>query len=100
MFGTIGHARLKPGSDAAMQDLMDDWKRTIRPTIPGSVLQLTGAPKDRPGEIVFIALMQDEATYRALADDPAQDAWYRRFMELVEGDVSWEDVDLEITLQD
>jgi hypothetical protein len=100
MFGTIGHARLKPGADAKLDALMEDWTRQIRPTIPGSVLQLTGAPKDRPGEIVFIALMQDEGTYRALADDPAQDAWYRRFMELIEGDVSWEDVDLEITLQD
>jgi hypothetical protein len=100
MFGTIGHARLKPGADAKLDALMEDWTRQIRPTIPGSVLQLTGAPKDRPGEVVFIALMQDEATYRSLADDPAQDAWYRRFMELIEGDVSWEDVDLEITLQD
>ena len=72
----------------------------VRPTIPGSVLQLTGKPKDRPGEIVFVALMQDEATYRGLAANPEQDAWYRRFRELVEGDVSWEDVEMDITLQD
>jgi hypothetical protein len=100
MFGTIGHARLKPGRDAQLTTLMEEWTRTIRPTIPGSVLQLEGTVKDRPGEIVFIALMQDEATYRALADDPKQDDWFRRFMELVEGEVRWEDVEMELTLQD
>jgi hypothetical protein len=99
MFGTIGHARLKAGSDEAMQTLMDDWLRTIRPTIPGRVVQLVGTPKDRPGETVFIALMQDEATYRALASDPKQDGWYQRFSELVEGDVTWEDVEMEFMLE-
>jgi hypothetical protein len=100
MFGTIGHARLKPGAEDQLTSLMGEWTRTIRPTIPGSVLELTGTPVDRPGEVVFIALMQDEQTYRNLAADPAQDAWYRRFLELVEGDVHWEDVQMEITLQD
>jgi hypothetical protein len=50
--------------------------------------------------MVFVALMQDEATYRALADDPRQDAWYRRMLELTDGDIRWEDVEMEITLQD
>jgi len=100
MFGTIGHARLTPGSEAKMTTLMDDWNRTIRPTIPGRVVQLTGTVKDRPGETVFIALIQDEATYRALANDPDQDAWYRRFMDVVDGDVTWEDVEMELSLLD
>ena len=100
MFGTIGHAQLKAGMDAQLSALMDEWKREIRPTIPGGMLELTGRPVDRPGEFVFIALMQDEATYRALANNPQQDAWYQRMVALVEGEVRWEDVELEITLQD
>ena len=70
MFGTIGHARPKPGTNAQFDALMDDWRRTIRPQIPGPVLELIGRPKDRPDEVVFIALMQDEATYRNLANNP------------------------------
>jgi hypothetical protein len=100
MFGTIGHCRLKSGSEAQFTALMDEWKQTIRPTIPGGVLELAGHAADNPDETVFIALMQDKETYRALASDPAQDAWFRRFMELVEGEVRWEDVELDITLQD
>jgi len=100
MFGTIGHCRLKPGTDAQFRALMDEWKQTIRPTISGGVLEIIGNRAEDPGETVFIALMQDKATYRALADNPAQDAWYQRFAELVEGEVRWEDIEAEITLQD
>ena len=100
MFGTIGHVRLKAGKDQALVSLMDEWKRTIRPQVPGSMLELAGTSVSRPGETVFIALMQDEATYRTLANNPDQDAWFRRMLELADGDVQWEDVNLDITLQD
>jgi antibiotic biosynthesis monooxygenase (ABM) superfamily enzyme len=100
MFGTIGHCRLKPGSEAHFQALMDEWKQTIRPRFPGGMIELTGHPAANPDDLVFISLMQHEATFRALADDPAQDTWYQRFAELVEGEVRWEDIEAEITLQD
>ena len=100
MFGTIGHARLKDDASSQLTELMDEWKRTIRPTIPGSILELPGTSRSREGEGVFIALMQDEDTYCKLANDPKQDAWYRRFMEIIDGDVAWEDVEMDITVQD
>ncbi|HEY8447220.1 MAG TPA: hypothetical protein VIL01_08940 [Thermomicrobiales bacterium] len=95
MFGTIGHVRVKPGHESAIFDLEEEWKRTVRPTIPGEFISLSGAPMDRPGEIVFIALAQDEPTYRALAADPKQDAWFRRMLEHCEGEPKWEDVEME-----
>jgi hypothetical protein len=100
MFGTIGHVRLKPGKESALNQLMDEWKQTIRPQIPGSLLELAGTSVSRPGVTVFIALVQDETTYRALAESPDQDAWFRRMLDLAEGDIEWEDVNLDITLQD
>lgn len=100
MFGTIGHARPKPGHEEQIRGLLDEWQRTIRPRIPGSVLQMEGRPKDRPGEVIFVALTQDEATYRALAAMPEQDAWFRRFVAHIEAEPTWEDVELEILVQD
>jgi hypothetical protein len=100
MFGTIGHARPKPGHEAQMEALHEEWRRTIRPKLPGSFLELIGRPKDRPGEMVFVALAQDEATYRQLAAMPEQDAWYRRYAEHLEGEVTWEDVEMEVVIQD
>jgi hypothetical protein len=100
MFGTIGHARPKPGHEAEIAALMDDWIRTIRPLISGKFLSLSGRPKDRPGEMVFVALAQDEATYRNLAALPEQDAWYRKLVTHLEGEPTWEDVELTIDLED
>ena len=95
MFGTIGHARLKSGGRAQLDALGQEWLQTIRPQIPGEVVQLIGHADGQPEELVFVALVQDKATYQQLAAMPEQDAWYRRMTELLEGDVRWEDVELE-----
>ena len=95
MFGTIGRARLKTGRREQLDALMDEWKRTIRPQIPGAFVQFVGNADGQPEELVFVALAQDQATYRTLAALPDQDAWYRRFAEHVDGDVRWEDVEME-----
>jgi hypothetical protein len=96
MFGTIGHARLKAGSRAQLDVLMQEWHQTIRPQIPGEFVQLVGHPDGQPEELVFVALAQDKATYQTLAAMPEQDAWFRRFAEQVEGEVRWEDVAMEM----
>src|SRR5689334_2992299 len=95
MFGTIGHARLKPGMRNQLDALMTEWQRTIRPQIPGPFVQYFGHHDGQPNEIVFVALAQDKPTYRQLAQLPAQDAWYRRMRDILEGDVQWDDVELE-----
>jgi hypothetical protein len=95
MFGTIGHARLKSGGQAQLDALTQEWLQTIRPQIPGEVVQLVGHADGQPEELVFVALVQDKATYQQLAAMPEQDAWYRRMTELLEGDVRWEDVEME-----
>ena len=96
MFGTIGHARLKSGGQPQMEALMGEWLQTIRPLIPGVFVLLVGHADGQPEELVFVALAQDKATYQRLAQMPEQDAWFRRFIEQVEGDVRWEDVAMEM----
>lgn len=94
MFGTIGRARLKAGHDADLQVMLGEWRTSIRPLIPGKFIELAGHRADDAREIVFVALAQDEATYRALAELPEQDAFYRRMVELLEAEPTWEDVEL------
>lgn len=94
MFGTIGHAHLKKGHMDQFTRLMEDWERDIRPTIPGDFVSIGGSPKDRPDEVVFLALARDEPTYRALAASPEQDAFYRKMLTHLDGDVTWEDVEM------
>ena len=100
MFGTIGHARVKPGHDGDIMSLLEGWKKDIRPKIPGHVVQLTGHSASDPNDIVFVALMQDEQTYRALAALTEQDVFYRAMLTHIDGDIKRDDVHLEITLND
>ena len=95
MFGTIGHARLKSGRQSQLGTLNQEWQQTIRPRIPGEVVQLIGNRDGQPDELVFVALVRDKATYQQMAAMPEQDAWYRRMAEHLEGDVRWADVELE-----
>ena len=95
MFGTVGRFRIKPGHEEQVQALNDEWTRTIRPTLSGLVVELWGRPVAGSGEMIAVVLMQDEATYRALAAHPEQDAWYRRMVEHLEAEPTWEDITWE-----
>ena len=79
---------------------MEDWQREIRPQVPGAVVQLTGHRAGEPAQIVFIALTQDEATYRTMAAMPEQHQFYLRFNEVFTGEPTWEDVELEWGLRE
>jgi hypothetical protein len=100
MFGTIGRARLKAGKEDAFKAVSEDWVREIRPQIPGRVIELMGKSKDHPDETMFIALMQDEPTYRKLAEMPEQHAYFERFSALTEDGIRWEDVELDVIQTD
>ncbi len=92
MFGTIGHFKVKPGHEQAIKDLEDEWTRTIRLGVPGLIAEFTGYAVGRDNEAVHAILMQDEETYRKLADLPAQDAWYRKLVTHLVEEPTWEDV--------
>lgn len=98
MFGTIGRARVKSGHEAEFDEMMQEWKTTIRPLVPGAFLEVSGHQANKPDEIVFLAQARDETTYRNLADMPEQDAFYRRMIEHLEAEPSWEDVEMDVVV--
>jgi hypothetical protein len=100
MFGTIGHAKVKPGHNDQILNLLGEWKTSIRPKVPGSFIELAGRPVDRQGETVFVALAKDEKTYRDLAAMPEQDAFYHRMLEHLESEPTWEDVEMDVIVRE
>ena len=44
MFGTIGHARPKPGHGAQFDALNAEWEQTIRPMIPRGHVRVGAVP--------------------------------------------------------
>jgi hypothetical protein len=95
MFGTIANATLKPGQQAKLDTMMEEWKRDIRPKVPGAFVELIGHRAGQPDQVVFVALAQNEATYRRMAEMPEQHQFYLRFNEVFTGEPTWEDVEME-----
>ena len=42
MFGTIAHGTLKPGQATKLEEMNAEWKRDIRPNVPGRPSARTG----------------------------------------------------------
>ncbi len=89
MFGTIFWARPKPGEEKAVEAVMDRFWKERAPKVKGArasyMLHKTN------GEILGFAIFDDEATYRANANDPEQDKWYRELRSHLEADPAWND---------
>lgn len=100
MFGTIAHATLKPGQEQRRDELFAEWAREVRPKVPGPFVVLNGHVVGKPDQVVFVALAQDEATYRRLAEMPEQHQFYLRFNEVFTGEPTWEDVEMDWGLRE
>jgi len=93
MYGTIARIHPAPNRLAELMQLAaDDLMEGARP--PGYrwsyVFQPDQGPYDRP-TMFLIAMFDDEATYRANAASPEQDARYQRLRELLADDPDWMD---------
>jgi hypothetical protein len=88
MYGTVMIGR----SSASVDDwrsMMDEWRRDIGDAA-GFVDERVLVGDD--GRIVMVVRFRDEAAYKALSDDPAQDAWWsERIAPTLEGEPEWID---------
>ena len=100
MFGTISHVKVKPGHEAALAAIDEEFLRTVRPTIDGPILMLRGRVHGQPEVEVSIFLCKDSTVYTKLSDSPAMDALYQRTVEHYEGEPSWEDIEVDTIVQD
>jgi quinol monooxygenase YgiN len=91
MYGTIAHMRPKAGHEQQIQDLLDQWNRERKPKVKGTRGGYVLRPDRNPREVVLVAVFEDRETYRANADDPEQDKWFRQLREHLEADPTWED---------
>lgn len=91
MFGTIAHARVKPGHEQALLAVMDEWYTQRRPTVAGALGGYLFRSEHDPNDVVLVAIFEDRDSYYANAADPEQDRWYRRLREHLESDPAWED---------
>lgn len=91
MYGTIFRLRVKPGREADVLAMIEEWWCERAPQVAGVRADYLFRPDGASGELVGVALFADRESYRANAEDPDQDRWYRRFRALLEADPQWED---------
>src|SRR5687767_5916087 len=100
MFGSISHVKIKPGHEKEIDALNDEFMKTIRPSIDGSVLMIAGKVHEQPDTTVTIFLCKDSAEYAKLSDSPDMDALYKRMVEHYDGEPTWEDIRVTDVVQD
>jgi len=90
-YGTVYRMRPKPGAEAQVAALLEEWERDRKPKVRGAIGGYVFRPENAPGQLIGVAIFRDHESYRANADDPDQDAWYQRLRALLEADPEWED---------
>ena len=91
MYGTVAHIRVKVGQEDGIKQTMREWNTERKPKIAGAMSGYLFQLDSDPQDWIMVALFQDKETYRANADDPEQDRWFRRLMEHLEGEPQWHD---------
>lgn len=88
MYGTVARMRLKPGSEARLNEMMKEYEGL---NVPGYVSSTVYRMDDNPNEVYLAVVFDDRETYRANAESPEQDARYREMIELLDGEPEWHD---------
>ncbi len=91
MYGTVARMRVKPGQNQALLGMLEEWNRERRPKVKGAQTGYILFPDSDPNQAIMMAVFDDKDTYKANAADPDQDKWFRRLMELLDGDPEWTD---------
>ena len=88
MYGTVARMKLKPGSADKMKAVTQQYENLA---IAGHVNTLVFQTDNDADEIYLIAIFDSKESYRANADDPAQDARFRQMSELLAAEPEWHD---------
>jgi hypothetical protein len=91
MFGTVYRVKPRPGQEMMVVNLLRQWGRERRPLAQGALHGYLFRSKDRPDELIGVAVFDTEANYYKNAEDPAQDAWYRELRGHLVADPEWND---------
>ena len=92
MYGTIGHFRIKPGMEGQFRQLIEEQAPAFEAgRIPGFVVSYSYRMDADPNEYYLAVVFSSKETYLANSLSPEQDARYRQWLPLLEGEPEWHD---------
>jgi quinol monooxygenase YgiN len=91
MYGTVFRLRPQAGREADVVALTKEWAEARGPQVPGARALYLLQSERHAGDLLGVVVFESEEAYRANAETPEQDEWYRRVRDLLEDDWEWED---------
>jgi len=88
MFGTIAKMKLKPGSFEKMQDVMKGFEEQ---PVKGFLFNAVYRSQSDPDEVWLVVGFEDEATYRANADNPRTNEMAEQYQKIMAAAPEWHD---------
>jgi heme-degrading monooxygenase HmoA len=84
MFVTVSTYQARAGEEDAIVALYEDWQRNVQPRARGYLSGELLRKAEDSREFIAIMRFESQESVHALANDPEQDAWYRRVVSLTE----------------
>jgi len=84
MFVTVSTYQARAGEEDAIVALHEDWQRSLQPLATGYISGELLRNVANACEFMAIMRFESQESAQALANDPKQNAWYRRVVSLVE----------------
>ena len=88
MFGTVARMKFKPGSYEKMQDIMKGFEQR---QVKGFLFNAVYRSQSDPDDVWLIVGFEDEASYRANANDPDTDKMAQQYQQLLAEPPEWHD---------
>ena len=97
MYGTIGRLRIKPGMESQFRQLLQGQARAFETgQVVGFVASYTYRMDADPNDCYIAAVFESREAYWTNAQSPEQDARYRQWLPLLEGEPEWHDGEIDV----
>ena len=98
MYGTIARLRVKSRMEDQFRQLLQEQAHPFESgQVAGFVTSYIYRMDADPGDYYIAAVFESREAYLANAQRPEQDARYRQWLPLLEGEPEWHDGEIDIT---
>ena len=92
MYGTIGRFRIKAGMEGRFRQLIAEQAPAFEAGhVPGFIASYSYRTDADPNDYYIAVVFASKEAYLANAQNPEQDARYRQWLPLLEGEPEWHD---------
>ncbi len=97
MYGTIGRLRIKPGMESQFRQLLQGQAHAFETgQVAGFVASYAYRMDADPNDYYIAAVFESREAYWTNAQSPEQDARYRHWLTLLDGEPDWHDGEIDV----